>query len=61
MNKALKKYCREEIQDLESKGLIFKSRSPWSCAAFYVNKNSEIERGTTSLVINYRPLNKALK
>jgi hypothetical protein len=31
------------------------------CAAFYVNKNSKIERGTPRLVINYKPLNKALK
>uniref|UniRef100_A0A2K2C3V5 Reverse transcriptase/retrotransposon-derived protein RNase H-like domain-containing protein n=1 Tax=Populus trichocarpa TaxID=3694 RepID=A0A2K2C3V5_POPTR len=29
--------------------------------AFYVNKNSEIERGTPRLVINYKPLNSALK
>jgi hypothetical protein len=32
----------------------------WSCV-FYVNKNSEIEWGTPRLVINYKPLNKALK
>ena len=49
------------IKDLESKGFIVKFRSPWSCATFYVNKNSEIERGTPRLVINYKPLNKALK
>jgi hypothetical protein len=36
-------------------------RSPWSCVAFYVNKNSEIEQGTQRFVINYKPLNKALK
>jgi hypothetical protein len=61
MNADLEQYCRLEIRDLESKGLIQKSRSPWSCAAFYVNKNSEIERGTPRLVINYKPLNSALK
>jgi hypothetical protein len=61
MNAELEQHCRLEIQDLESKGLIQKSRSPWSCAAFYVNKNSEIERGTPRLVINYKPLNSALK
>ncbi|KAG5254575.1 polyprotein [Salix suchowensis] len=61
MNAELEQHCRLEIQDLESKGLITKSRSPWSCAAFYVNKNSEIERGTPRLVINYKPLNSALK
>ena len=43
------------------KGLIRKSKSPWSCAAFYVNKQSEIERGTPRLVINYKPLNQALQ
>ena len=61
MNMDLERHCKDEIKDLESKGLIVKSRSPWSCAAFYVNKNSEIERGTPRLVINYKPLNKALK
>ncbi|KAG5223997.1 CTV [Salix suchowensis] len=35
MNAELEQHCRQEIQDLESKGLITKSRSPWSCAAFY--------------------------
>jgi hypothetical protein len=61
MNAELEQHCRLEIQDLESKGLIQKSRSPWSCVAFYVNKNFEIERGTPRLVINYKPLNTALK
>ena len=61
MNAELEQHCRKEIQDLESKGLISKSRSPWSCAAFYVNKASEQERGTPRLVINYKPLNTALK
>ena len=53
--------CRLKIQNLESKGLIQKSKSPWSYAPFYVNKNSEIEWGTSLFVINYKPLNKALK
>ena len=61
MNSDLEQHCRKEITDLESKGIISKSRSPWSCAAFYVNKNAEIERGTPRLVINYKPLNKALR
>uniref|UniRef100_A0A2K1YHR1 Uncharacterized protein n=1 Tax=Populus trichocarpa TaxID=3694 RepID=A0A2K1YHR1_POPTR len=61
MNVELKQHCRLEIQDLEFKGLIQKSRSSWSCVAFYVNKNSKIERGAPRLVINYKPLNKALK
>ncbi|KAH9705269.1 hypothetical protein KPL70_011799 [Citrus sinensis] len=49
MNMELEQHCKAEISDLESKGLIVKSRSPWSCPAFYVNKNSEIERGTPRL------------
>jgi hypothetical protein len=61
MNADLEQHCRLEIRDLESKGLIQKSRSPWSCAAFYVNKISEIEKGTPRLVINYKPLNSTLK
>jgi hypothetical protein len=61
MNADLEQHYRLEIRDLESKGLIQKSRSPWSCAAFYVNKNSEIKRGTPRLVINYKPLNSAFK
>jgi len=61
MNANLEQHCRLEIHDLESKGLIQKSRSPWSCAAFYMNNNSEIERGTPRLVINYKPLYFALK
>jgi hypothetical protein len=60
INVELEQHCRLKIQDLESRGLVQKSRSPGSCAAFYVNKNSEIERGTPRLVINYKPLNKAL-
>ena len=61
MNDDLKQHCRLEIQDLESKGLIQKSRSPWLCAAFYVNKNFKIEKLTPRLMINYKPLNFALK
>ena len=61
MNVELEQYCRKEIQDFESKGLISKSRSPQSCAAFYVNKAFKQERGTLRLVINYKPLNTALK
>jgi hypothetical protein len=40
--------------------LIRKSYSPWSCTAFYVNKNAEKERGVPRLVINYKPLNEVL-
>ena len=61
MNPELLEYCKKEIQDLLDKNLIRPSLSPWSCAAFYVQKASEIERGTPRLVINYKPLNKVLQ
>ena len=61
MTSKLLETCKTEIQELLDKNLIRKSRSPWSCAAFYVNKNAEIERGTPRLVINYKPLNTALR
>ena len=35
--------------------------TPWSCPAFYVQKNAELERGVPRLVINYKPLNKVLE
>ncbi|KAI9107190.1 hypothetical protein K1719_021799 [Acacia pycnantha] len=49
MNQELLETCKKEIQDLLDKKLIRRSQSPWSCAAFYVNKNAEIERGTPRL------------
>ena len=61
MNHEVLEYCKNEIQDLLSKNLIRKSKSPWSCSAFYVNKNTEIKRETSRLIINYKPLNKALR
>lgn len=61
MNPELIEYCKKEIQDLLEKRLIRESKSPWSCAAFYVNKPTEIERGTPRFVINYKPLNKVLQ
>ena len=61
MDREMLEYCKQEIKTLLDKGLITPSKSPWSCAAFYVNKHNEIERGTPRLVINYKPLNKALK
>lgn len=54
------KLCNEEIDDLEKKGLIKKSKSEWACFGFYVNKHSEIIRNKPRLVINYKPLNEAL-
>ena len=54
-------FCKVEIKDLLKKGIIKKSRSPWSCPAFYVQKNVEIERDVPRLVNNYKPLNKVLE
>ena len=61
MNNELLDHCKKEIEDLLNKGLIRKSKSPWSCAAFYVNKQAELEVGVPRLVIIYKPLNKALQ
>jgi len=61
MNQQYLEYCRKEIQEYLDKGLIRPSKSPWSCSRFYVMKASEIERGATRLVINYKPLNKVFK
>ena len=61
MSSELLEYYKKEINDLLSKKLIRPSHSPWSCAAFYVHKASEIERHTPRLVINYKPLNKVLQ
>ena len=61
MNQGLLEYCKKEIKDLLDKKLIRHSFSPWSCAAFYVHKASELERGTPRLAINYKPLNKVLQ
>ena len=61
MNSELLEYCKKEIQTLLDKKLIRPSKSPWSCAAFYVNNAVEKERGIPRLVINYKPLNKVLQ
>lgn len=53
--------CKKEIAELEKRGLIRKGNSPWSCPAFYVENAAELERGVPRLVINYKPLNKALR
>ena len=49
MNEQLLQHCQKEIKDLLDKGLIRPSKSPWSCSAFYVNKQAEIERGLLDL------------
>ncbi|XP_016164796.1 uncharacterized protein LOC107607342 [Arachis ipaensis] len=61
MNEQLLQHYQKEIKDLLDKGLIRPSKSPWSCTAFYVNKQAEIEQGTPRLVINYKPLDQALQ
>ena len=40
MNNELLEHCKKEIKNLLIKGLIRKSKSPWSYVAFYVNKQS---------------------
>ena len=61
MNKEYLEFCKKEIQTLLEKKLITHSKSPWSCAAFYVMNQAEKERGVPRLVINYKPLNKMLQ
>ena len=61
MNAELLEYCKKEIQSLLEKKLMRPSKSPWSCAALYVNNAPEKERGVPRLVINYKPLKKALQ
>ena len=52
MNAEIVEFCKKEIHDLLEKKLIRNNKSPWSCSAFFVQKNVEIERGTPQLVIN---------
>jgi hypothetical protein len=61
MNAETLEFCKKEIADLLAKNIIRKSKSPWSCAAFYVMKNAELKRGSPRLVINYKPLNDVLE
>ena len=61
MNQEVLEFCKTEINQLLEKGIIRKSKSPWSCPAFYVQKNAELERGAPRLVINYKPLNDVLE
>ncbi|GJW91661.1 phosphatidylinositol 3,4,5-trisphosphate 3-phosphatase and protein-tyrosine-phosphatase PTEN2A [Tanacetum coccineum] len=45
MSQELEAHCKKEIQELLEKKLIRSSKSPWSCSAFYVMNQAEIERG----------------
>jgi hypothetical protein len=51
----------QELQQLQSEGLIEPTTSQWACEAFYVNKRTEQIRGKLRLVINYQPLNHFLQ
>ncbi|GAV89025.1 hypothetical protein CFOL_v3_32446, partial [Cephalotus follicularis] len=44
MTYELMEYCKKEIQELLNKKLIRPSKSPWSFAAFYIDKNSKTSR-----------------
>ena len=61
MNAKTVEFCKNKIHDLLKNKLIQNSKSLWSCAAFYVQKNAKIERGNPCLVIHYKPLNKVLE
>ena len=47
MNNELLEHCKKEIEDLLNKGLIRKSKCPWSCAIFMLinrqNCNEEFQ------------------
>ena len=61
MNKETLELCKKEIKGFLDKKLIRPSKSPWSCAAFYVNNADEKEKGEPRMVINYKPLNNILR
>ncbi|GAV81672.1 hypothetical protein CFOL_v3_25126, partial [Cephalotus follicularis] len=61
MTYELMEHCKTKIEELITKKLIWPSKSLCSCTAFYVNKNSEIERETPRLVINFKLLNTVLQ
>ena len=45
---------KRQLEELESKGHIQPSTSPWGCPTLFVKKRDTTER----LVVDYRPLNK---
>ena len=45
MNVEIVEFCKKEIHDLLEKKLIRNSKSPWSCAAFYVKKMLKLKEG----------------
>ena len=44
MNKELLIYCEKKNQDFLDNKLITKSKSPWSCSAFNIKKQTELEK-----------------
>ncbi|KAH0752254.1 hypothetical protein KY285_005402 [Solanum tuberosum] len=50
MNHEMMEFCKKEIDTLLQSKIIRVSKSPWSCFAFYVNKNAEKERGAPRLI-----------
>ena len=61
-------YSQEDIEDfkiqineLMQMNLIRESKSPLSSPAFMLRKRSEIKRGKTRMVINYKEVNKNTK
>jgi len=61
MSSEVLNFCRKEIQNILEKRFIYPLKSPWSCAAFYINNATENECGVPKLVINYKPLDKVLQ
>ena len=47
-------YFKIQINELMQMNLIRKNKSPHSTPAFMVRKHSEIKRGKTRMVINYK-------
>ena len=61
-------YSQEDIEDFKIQinesmqmNLIRESKSPHNSPAFMVRKHSEIKRGKTKMVINYKEINKNTK
>ena len=50
-----------QISELIQMNLVRESRSPHSTQAFMVRKHSEIKRGKSRMVINYKEVNKNTK
>ena len=65
MNQKLLKFYnkkeRKKSMIFLPKRIIQKSKSPWSCSTFYINKKSKITQDTPRLIINYKCLNKTLQ